>query len=62
MFFSHSYDSVDILMQVDRRARGLGSLLSEALEMDESHVQFSLTTQDISNLTEKLRSIIQQYS
>lgn len=61
VFLSQTKQSADILMQVDRKARGLGSFLSEAFEMDESHIRLSITTQDLPNLNEKLKQIISKY-
>lgn len=37
-----SEDEVDLLMQVDRRARGLGSFLSEQMGTDESYASLSV--------------------
>ncbi|MFE7061758.1 sporulation protein [Sutcliffiella sp. NPDC057660] len=62
MFLNQTDNQVDVWMQVDRKARGLGSFLSEALEMDESHVNFTVTKQDLPNMEQKLMSIIQKYS
>ncbi|MFD2445699.1 sporulation protein [Bacillus sp. CGMCC 1.16607] len=62
VFFAHSNDQMDIYMQVDRRARGLGGFLSEALEMDETNVKMTVSTSDIPNLRSKLQSVIEKYS
>lgn len=62
VFFPVSENEVEIYMQVDRRARGLGGFLSEALEMDESNIRFSVTTSDLPGLRQKLESIINRYS
>lgn len=61
VFLSQTEQSADILMQVDRRARGLGSFLSEAFETDESHIRLSITTQDLPNINEKLKQIISKH-
>ncbi len=37
-----SEDSVDLILQIDRRARGLGSFLSEAIGTDESYVGLTI--------------------
>jgi sporulation-control protein len=55
-----SEDDVDLLLQVDRRARGLSSFLSEQLGTDESYARLtvpeSATPSDIRQaLTEILR-------
>ncbi|MDQ0214424.1 sporulation-control protein [Oikeobacillus pervagus] len=56
MFLEQSEQSTEILLQVDRRARGIGSFLAEALEMDESFVRLSVAIEDLP----QLRSILQQ--
>ena len=37
-----SEDSVDLILQIDRRARGLGSFLSEAIGTDESYASLNI--------------------
>ncbi|MBS4190891.1 sporulation protein [Bacillus sp. FJAT-49705] len=61
-FFPVSSFETEILMQVDRRARGLSSFLSEALNMDESHIRFTVNTSDISLMQQKIQSVIQRYA
>ncbi|MBK3497001.1 sporulation protein [Viridibacillus sp. YIM B01967] len=61
LFLSQSEQSAEILMQVDRKARGFGGFLAEALEMDESHIRILITTQNLPNLQEKLRQIISNH-
>jgi sporulation-control protein len=59
IFLNQSAASVEILIQVDRRARGLGGFLSEALDMDESFVRLTIFAQD--NLSAKLEQAISHY-
>lgn len=61
-FLSASESKIDVLLQVDRRARGLGSLLSEALNMDESHIRLSFTTSELPVIKQKLQEVIARYS
>lgn len=65
MFFMQE-DRVEVVLQVDRRAKGLGGLFAEALEMDESFVKVSFTKNDLeqgaANVAEHLRNAIRQYS
>lgn len=62
-FTPKSHDQVECLMQVDRRARGLSGLFAEALEMDETFIRFTVTSQDgEAGIRQKLMSIIQKYS
>ncbi len=62
VFFPASLSETEIYMQVDRKARGLGGFLAEALEMDESHVHFTVRSEDVSSLTEKIRAAIKRFS
>lgn len=65
MFFMQP-DRVDVVLQVDRRAKGLGGLFAEAMDMDESFVRVSFTNSDIargsSYVAQQLRNVIRQYS
>ncbi|MGN1385385.1 MAG: sporulation protein [Bacillus sp. (in: firmicutes)] len=60
--FTVSEQQVDVLLQVDRRARGFGGFLAEALEMDESYVRFSYSRADVPSLSETIAGIIRRYS
>ncbi len=62
VFLSQSENNVEILMQVDRRARGFGGFLAEALDADESHVRLTISKQDLPNLRGKLEQTISRYS
>jgi sporulation-control protein len=62
VFFPDSYGSVEVIMQVDRRARGLGGFLAEALEMDETNVRVTVSHSDIPNMQQFISSVIQRYS
>lgn len=62
VFLSQSENSAEILMQVDRRARGLGGFLAEALDADETHVRMTITQQDLHNLNSKLQQVISNYA
>lgn len=59
VFLSQTESSVEILMQVDRKARGLGGFLAEALDVDESHVRLTISQQDLHN--DKLKQTILKY-
>ncbi|MEH7382100.1 sporulation protein [Bacillus sp. JJ1533] len=62
MFFPQTEHKLDVFIQVDRRARGLSSLLAEAMDMDESFVNFTVTTDDLPTLKSKINQIISRYS
>ncbi len=59
-FLNQSSGSVEVLLQIDRRARGLASFLSEALEMDESFVRLSFTDQDIPRIQSAIQQAIER--
>lgn len=62
VFFPSGNGLLDIMFQVDRRARGLSGLFSEAMGADETNVRLSVSTADIPNLQQKIQSVIQRYS
>ncbi|PYF08817.1 sporulation protein [Ureibacillus chungkukjangi] len=62
VFLSQSDNQVEILMQVDRKARGLGGFFAEALDTDETHVRMTITQQDLHLLGRQLGQIISKYS
>ncbi|MDQ6599326.1 sporulation protein [Bacillus salipaludis] len=62
VFFPSANGSMDIMLQVDRRARGLAGLFSEALEMDETNVRLNVTNADIPSLQPKIESVIHRYA
>lgn len=59
IFLQQTPTSVEILVQVDRRARGLGGFLSESLNMDESFVRLTIHAHD--NIPAILEQTIQRY-
>ncbi|WP_064091334.1 sporulation protein [Rossellomorea aquimaris] len=58
MFYNQSEDQVDLLIEVDRRARGLGGFLAEALEMDESMIRMTVRTSELPSFPSKLKEEI----
>jgi sporulation-control protein len=62
VFQPSSNDQMEVFMQVDRRARGLGGFLSESLGTDETNVRVVVSKSDIPNLRSKLQSVIERYS
>jgi sporulation-control protein len=62
VFFPITENEIEIYMQVDRRARGLGGFLAEALEVDETNVRLTVNKDEIPLLKQKLQSTISRYS
>ncbi|WP_010281464.1 sporulation protein [Bacillus timonensis] len=62
MFFPQSDNKLEVMMQIDRRARGLSSFLAEAMDMDECFVTFTLTSEDLPTIKSKINQIISRYS
>jgi sporulation-control protein len=54
--------AIELLLQVDRRARGLGGLFAEAAGLDETNVRITVTNADIPNLQQQIQSVIQRFS
>lgn len=61
VFINQTSHKVEVLFQVDRKARGFTSFLSEAFEMDEAFVSRTFTEQDLPTLEQDLRCLIQEY-
>lgn len=56
---------ITLLLEVDRKARGLGGFLSAAMGTDESKLRLSFTTQELTNpqgVTARLRETISRFS
>ncbi|MEH7108393.1 sporulation protein [Bacillus sp. JJ1764] len=62
VFLPSGNGELDIMFQVDRRARGLAGLFSEAIGTDETNVRLSITNQDMPYLQQKIQSVIERYS
>ncbi|KZR60166.1 sporulation protein [Pseudobacillus badius] len=62
IFLAQSNEKAELLFQVDRKARGLGGLFAEALEMDETHIKLIVDSAEIPNLRERLRQTIAKYA
>jgi len=54
-------DEADILLEIDRRSRGLTGLFSEILELDETKVQLHVTSRDIPHLEKILYDVVVKY-
>ena len=61
-FLSQTEQAVDILMKVDRKARGLGGFLAEALDVDETHVRMTITQEELHHVRDMLSRTIAKYS
>jgi len=62
VFLPSSAFSADLRFQIDRKARGLGGFLSEAMEMDETNITASISTSDLPTLPQKIKSLLEKYS
>lgn len=61
VLYPKSENEVEVLMQVDRRARGIGGFLSEAMGMDETYVRMNIHVSDLPSLQQKLQDTIARY-
>lgn len=55
-------ETVRIFMQVDRRSRSLSDVFADALDLDESKLEFTLNLDDLPTLEEKLSDIIHAHA
>lgn len=62
VFYSIGEHDIEMIMEIDQRARGLSGFLARALDLDESYVRVRVSRQDVPNLDSKLINIIRQYS
>lgn len=60
-FRYRSEDELDLLLEVDRRGRGIMGFLSEALEMDESKLSLSVNRQNAANLPRMIEDVLHRY-
>ncbi|MDM5188543.1 sporulation protein [Bacillus sp. DX4.1] len=58
LILPRAYDRLDIVMEVDRKARGLAGLFSEVLDLDEKVIRFTVTREDIPTMQQKINSYI----
>lgn len=61
VFHPNNENEIEVLMQVDRRARGLGGFLSEAMGMDETYVRMNIHASDLPSLKQKIQSAVERY-
>ncbi len=58
-------DRIEIVLQVDRKAKGLRSLFAEALDMDEHNVRITILESEMEQGTlyvaKRLKDVISQY-
>jgi len=55
-------NSVEVFMEIDRKARGITSFLAEMMNLDESRIRFSFGPEDVPKLTDTLSEIIEKQS
>jgi sporulation-control protein len=60
--FPLSETSVELLIEIDRKAQGLAGLFSEALDMDETVVRMTVSAHDVSSFAGRLESLLAKYS
>jgi sporulation-control protein len=65
VIFYSSDRELELMLQIDRRARGLASLFAEAMDMDESFVRVRLTNEELAAgpnaIAHQLADIISRY-
>lgn len=65
VIFNLTGNNLTVLLEIDRKVRGLKSLMAESLELDESHARFSMNSYDLEmpfdSFKHKLENFIDQY-
>lgn len=62
IFLAQEKGQVELLIQIDRKAKGFGGLLAEAFEMDETYVRLTVTSHEMPQLGEKLKQVIAKHA
>ncbi|MGP7815952.1 sporulation protein [Niallia sp. 01092] len=62
LLLSIQENRLEILVQIDKKARGLGGLFAEAFDMDERFVRVTITDEEIPVLKQKLYAIMDQHA
>lgn len=62
MFNQINKEKIEVYIEVDRRARGISGFFSEALDLDETIVKFTLHEQELGNVKEILKDILNKHS
>ncbi|MGD6815893.1 sporulation protein [Metabacillus sp. 84] len=62
VFTDVAENRAEMVMEIDRKARGLSGLFSEMLETDETSVRLAVTSQDFPNVKTMLTQTIQRFS
>jgi sporulation-control protein len=61
VILSVNENEVDILLEIDRKARNFGGFLSEMLELDESHVRLCITKDNAQDTKDIIYNLIQKH-
>lgn len=61
VFYPRSEKEIEVMIQVDRRAKGLGGLLSEAMGMDETYIRMNVRESDLPGLKNMMEHAIERY-
>lgn len=62
VFLRQQSDSADVMLQIDRKARGFGGFLAEAMDQDESFVPLTIKKSTSSSIHEQLYRTLKKYS
>lgn len=62
VFLSQSADQAEVMLQIDRKARGFGGFLAEALDQDETYVTIRVDRANVGNISNQLHQALRKYS
>jgi len=61
IFLPSDDNELELIIEIDRKARGLAGLFAEAMDLDETLVKVRITNDDISQIQQTLSSTIEKY-
>lgn len=62
IFFPIDDERIEIIIEVDRRARGFAGFLSEALDLDETITKITVSKSELATLKNKIETILEKNS
>lgn len=62
VFLNQTFDQAEVLLQIDRKARGFGGFLAEALDQDETYVPVTVHNNSQHDIKDQIYRVLRKYS
>ena len=62
VFLSQTPEKAELLLQIDRKARGFGGFLAEAMDQDETFVPLTVHKHETSEIKSRIYQLLRKYS